>query len=378
MHTNKEKKMELTTQNQTNQGGGMMQVASSREAQSVQAAMVVAQRFPRDTTRSFTRIIDDCKRKTLAMKAVYSYPRGGQTISGPSIRLAESMARAWGNLDFGIIELERKPSVGKVPGESVIMSYCYDLETNTKSSKVFTVRHARDKNVTINNVKTKIQDVLTDERDIYEMVANQGARRLRACILSIIPVDIVESAVEQCEKTMEGGQGPLIDRARQVVVMFKAYGVTQDMIETRLQHKIDSISETELVGLYKIGNSLKEGFQKREDFFELPKLDNQSQDAVPEAAPKAAGKAKSIKNFAPGAEAPKQIEPEDESQEAMFQEPELTRDQAIKAVLDKQKEIKMSAKDLASFTETFFKKKTNDLTVDELVSLLKELEGMKS
>lgn len=31
----------------------------------------------------------ESKRKSLAESAIYSYPRGGQRVSGPSIRLAE-------------------------------------------------------------------------------------------------------------------------------------------------------------------------------------------------------------------------------------------------------------------------------------------------
>lgn len=359
--------MELQTTQQNN--GAMTQVASSREAQSVQAAMVVAQRFPRDQTRSYGRIIEDCKRKTLAEKAVYSYPRGGQTISGPSIRLAESMARAWGNLDFGIVELERKPSMGSIAGESVIMSYCYDLETNTKSTKIFTVRHSRDKNIKLaNGDKKKIQEALTDERDIYEMVANQGARRLRACILSIIPVDIVESAVDQCEKTMEGGQGPLIDRVRQIVVAFQGWGITQEMIEKRLQHKIEVTSESELVGLKKIGNSLKDGFGKREDYFELPQTDEAKLESAAEAnKEKPKTEAKSIKNFAPQTQ-----------EEATAPKPTPDRNEAIRTVLTFQKEIKMTAKDLASLVLDMFKKEMASLSVDEIYMLAAELEHRKS
>jgi len=263
--------MELTTTQPS--GNGMMQVATSRQAQEVQAAMIIAQRFPRDTNRSYTRIIEDCKRKTLAEKSVYAYPRGGTTVTGPSIRLAECMARAWGNLDFGIVELERKPAMGSIPGESVVQAYCYDLETNTKSTTVFTVRHARDKNEKVNGTTKKIQQLLTDERDIYEMVANQGARRLRARILAIIPVDIVETAVNQCRLTMKGGQGPLIDRVRNILVAFKAYGVTQEMVENYLGHKLEATNEDELVDLISIGNSLKDGAASREDFFEMPQVD---------------------------------------------------------------------------------------------------------
>ncbi|MBQ7110481.1 MAG: hypothetical protein IJO06_04585 [Thermoguttaceae bacterium] len=36
-----------------------------------------------------------CQRPGLASVAVYVYPRGGSKISGPSIRLAEEIARNW-------------------------------------------------------------------------------------------------------------------------------------------------------------------------------------------------------------------------------------------------------------------------------------------
>lgn len=373
--------MELTT---TPQQSGMMQVATSRQAQEIQSAMVIAQRFPRDTNRSYTRIIEDCKRKTLAEKSVYAYPRGGTTVTGPSIRLAECMARAWGNLDFGIVELERKPAMGSIPGESVIQAYCYDLETNTKSTTVFTVRHARDKNITVGGVKKKIQEQLTDERDIYEMVANQGARRLRARILAIIPVDIVETAVNQCRLTMKGGQGPLIDRVRNMLVAFKAYGVTQEMVEKYLGHTLEATNEDELVDLINIGNSLKDGAASREDFFEMPQVEEKTEVAseekkeAPEQEQKLGKKTKSIKNFAPqSAEGAKTHKPGDHTVIEKEVSPEQERAEAIRAVLDTQKELKMDNKSLASFVETYFKKKTNDLSLEELQTLHAELLAMK-
>ncbi|PWW19485.1 hypothetical protein DFO73_12055 [Cytobacillus oceanisediminis] len=64
------------------------------------------------------------------------------------------------------------------------MAYAWDLETNVRQEKVFTVKHSRKAKGSI----TK----LDDPRDIYELVANNGARRLRSYILGIIPGDIVE------------------------------------------------------------------------------------------------------------------------------------------------------------------------------------------
>ncbi|MEG7697727.1 hypothetical protein U2181_15285, partial [Listeria monocytogenes] len=91
------------------------------------------------------------------------------------IRLAEVIARAMGNLEFGVKELARSQSV------SEMQAFSWDLETNTRSSQNFQVRHERH---TKQGVKP-----LTDPRDIYEATANEGGRRLRARLLAIIPPD---------------------------------------------------------------------------------------------------------------------------------------------------------------------------------------------
>lgn len=144
----------------------------SRQAQEVQAAMVIAKKFPRDEYEATEKIKRTCQRSTLAEQAIYSYPRGGQNVSGPSIRLAEALAQNWGNIDYGIIELEQKD------GKSEMMAYAWDLESNTRVTKIFGVEHKRD--------TKKGSYVLTDSRDIYEATANFGARRMRACILGHI------------------------------------------------------------------------------------------------------------------------------------------------------------------------------------------------
>lgn len=229
----------------------------SRQAQEVQAAMVVAKRFPRDEIDSFNRIMTSCQRKSLAERAMYEYPRGGTKVTGPSIRLAEAMAQNWGNIDFGIIELEQNN------GESQVMAYAWDLETNTRQTKIFNVPHVRG---------TKKGNVtLTDPRDIYEMVANQGARRLRACILGVIPGDVIDAAVEQCKKTMtEGNEKPLIDRIREGVKLFEEkFSVSQQMLEKYIGCKCEAFSENDMVRLNNVYRSLRDGMSKREDYFDV-------------------------------------------------------------------------------------------------------------
>lgn len=45
------------------------------------------------------RITKRCERASLAKVSQYTYPRAGQKINGPYIRLAEAIAQAWGNID---------------------------------------------------------------------------------------------------------------------------------------------------------------------------------------------------------------------------------------------------------------------------------------
>lgn len=239
----------------------------SRQAQEVQAAMVIAKKFPRDEVDSFNRILRSCQRRSLAESAMYEYPRGGTKVTGPSIRLAEAMAQNWGNLDFGITELEQRN------GESQVMAYAWDLETNTRQVKIFSVPHMRS---------TKKGNVpLTDPRDIYEMVANQGARRLRSCILGIIPGDVVDAAVAECQKTLTtGNTEPLIDRVRKGIKMFEdKFSVTQEMIEKYIGCKSEAFSENDMLRLNNVYRSLKDGMAKREDFFEIPAPGSSREDA---------------------------------------------------------------------------------------------------
>lgn len=234
------------------------EMITSRQTQEVQGQIIMAKKFPRDYVASCNRIMQACQRKGLAEKAMYEYPRGGTKVVGPSIRLAEVLAQNWGNMSFGIVELEQKA------GESKVMAYAWDLETNTRQEKIFSVPHIRS---------TKKGNVtLTDPRGIYEMVSNQGARRLRSCILGIIPGDVVEDAMDQCNQTLIGKADKLIiDLVKDMAVIFeKEFSVPLEAIEKYIGCKSTAFSMNDLVRLKRVYTSLKDGMAKREEIFELP------------------------------------------------------------------------------------------------------------
>lgn len=238
--------------------GTVTEMMVSRQAQEVQAAMVIAKKFPRNEFESFNRVMQACKRKGLAEQAMYEYPRGGTKVTGPSIRLAEAVAQNWGNIDFGITELEQRS------GESQVMAYAWDLETNTRQTKIFSVPHIR--------ATKQGNKALTDPRDIYELVANQGARRLRACILGVIPGDVIDSAIAQCEITLADSNGnvPLEDLIRSVTGTFQEkYGVTIPMLEAYIGCQVKSFTMNDLIRLKRVYKSLEDGMAKREDYFSM-------------------------------------------------------------------------------------------------------------
>ena len=71
-------------------------IEQSRAAAEVQSAVIIAQRFPRNERHALGRILSACSRLSLAREAFFSFPRGGETITGASIKLAREVARSWG------------------------------------------------------------------------------------------------------------------------------------------------------------------------------------------------------------------------------------------------------------------------------------------
>lgn len=229
-------------------------MAVGRAAQEVQGAIVMAKNFPRDTVNAYNRIIEECQRPSLAESATYRYPRGGANVTGPSIRLAEVMARNWGNMEYGVVEMEQRE------GESTMMAFAWDLESNTRATRIFTVKHVRE-------VGKGLVD-LKGPRDVYEMTANLGARRLRACIMQVIPGDMVEAAVKACQATLAGNNAlPTEDRVRAMINKFSGLGVTRGMIEKKLGHDVKNVNAQELTELGEIFQAIKDGMAGREDYF---------------------------------------------------------------------------------------------------------------
>lgn len=266
--------MDTSLMTQARSGRGEYQ--ESKQLSEIKGKMYLARQFPRDEEQALARVLNECQRKELAEQAQYEFPRGDSVVRGPSIRLVEVLARHWGNLTFGVSDIEVKE------GETLVKAYAWDLETNVSDEKTFTARHER-------STKSKVYK-LKDSRDIYEAVSNLAARRKRACILAVLPGWYVDAAVEACDRTLaasiEGSGKSIEEVAEQMVGAFAEYGVTPAHIEAKIGKEIGKLNKGDVVKLRRLYSSIADGFIKPQDAFDFG--------AKPEAAPTGEAEAEAL------------------------------------------------------------------------------------
>lgn len=232
------------------------EIASQAEIAKVQGSIVMAKRFPRDELAAIQRIKKACQRPGLAEEAIYSYRRGTKPVTGPSIHLITTIAGMWGNIQYGTREIERRA------GESTMEAYAWDVETNTLVTRQFQTRHIRD--------KSEGGKELESERDIYELTANWGSRRVRACLEQVLPKDVVDIAFNECKKTKASNAAKNPVKQEEITKMlgtFKEFGVSKAMFEKWLGRKLESITRPQFDELKQIYLSIRDGISTAEEFF---------------------------------------------------------------------------------------------------------------
>lgn len=232
-------------------------VEQSRAVAEVQAAIVVAQNMPRDIQRAIRDRDSVCQVAAFAANAFYAYPKGLKTVEGLSIHAARELARVWGNIQYGLVELERNDR----DGWSDMSAWAWDLETNVRPSQVFRVPHRRTRTS---------DDAFTSLRDIYENNANMGSRRVRAQIFSVLPSWFVSEAEEILRKTRDSGGGvPIEVRIDKAIELFHDMGVERLQIEKFLSRKSSEWNPADLGRLTTVYQSIRQGDLKVSEVFPL-------------------------------------------------------------------------------------------------------------
>lgn len=231
-------------------------VEQSRAVAEVQAAIVVAQQVPRDVQMAVASMRESCRQKGLAERAFYRFPRAGGAVTGESVHLARELARCWGNIQYGIVELRRDDE----GGYSEMRAFAWDVQTNTRSEQIFVVPHKRD-------TKTGVKE-LVDLRDIYENNANNGSRRVRQCIFSLLPAWFIEEAKSLCQQTLSDGGGKTVaQRVADMLRAFEGIGITKGQIERKLGRTSGKWTEHDVAQLGITYTSMQRGEVNADDEF---------------------------------------------------------------------------------------------------------------
>jgi hypothetical protein len=215
-------------------------VDAFRAVAEVQAAIQTAKAMPRSVDLALDDVFQSCSQIEFAERAFYSVSKGGgEKVQRPSIHMAVELARAWGNIQYGVRELARDDD----KHQSEMLAYAYDLQTNAKAEATFIVPHVID-------LKGGAKKVLTASAAIYENNANHGARRLREMILRVVPAWVTEKASAWCYETLRqgGGDEPLPVRIAAAIKSMQEIGISRERLEAKLGAS-SSWTDVDLAGL---------------------------------------------------------------------------------------------------------------------------------
>ncbi len=202
--------------------------------------------YPRNITRAVDNAIAIVGLdKDTAMTCTYSLPRGGKSISGPSVHLAKILAQVWGNLrvEAKVIEI----------GQNQITSQAiaFDLENNL-AIKVEVKRSIKGKFGRFN------EDMITVTGNAANSIA------LRNAILSVIPRGIVDKVYNSALDTITGDisdEQKLISKRNETFKkLLELYGVTEvEGLRAVGKASISNVDRGDLVVLFGIIQAIKDG-----------------------------------------------------------------------------------------------------------------------
>lgn len=241
----------------TGHTGQGTRVEVGRAQAQVLGAIEAAMRWPRDEDQAQAAMRRICAMPRVASQAFYRFPRGDDTVTGPSIHLARALAPCWRNVDYGVTELSQDALVR----QSEILASATDLQTNVRSYRLAIVPWTID---TKNGIRQ-----IRDQRGVYDNNANLGARWAREAILAILPPWFVEEAEEICRLTIGKAEGdkPLKGRVSDAISRFGTLGVTLEQLEEKLGRAATQWDPEDVTQLYVIYKSIKNGeISRREEF----------------------------------------------------------------------------------------------------------------
>lgn len=213
-----------------------------------------AKQYPRDIARflrqaeTLATISDD-----IAASCFYKLKRSGKDIEGPSVRFAEIVATAWGNIRIDARTVSEDARFVYAEGVA------WDLERNNA------IRFGTRRRIT-----TKNGDRFSD--DMIATTANAAAAiALRNCVFRVVPKAFWEPVYEKAKEVAVGSAETLSERRQKLIDYFqRKHAVGADRLCGYLGVEgVESINLKHVEDLRGLATALKDGDAKVEDTFPI-------------------------------------------------------------------------------------------------------------
>lgn len=263
---------------------GNQEIIELRQADMLQAIdraeidiqISTAKKYPRDIQATLNKIATYATMdKETAEDCFYVLRRGGEVIEGLSVRMAEIIAGAWGNLRVA------SRIIGNDGRMITAQAVCHDLETNLAVSK---------------EVKRRIttKDGRTFSEDMQVVTGNAASSiAFRNAVLAVIPKAVTKRVISEV-KRVALGQSIDLETSRQNILKYftGTLGVKQEYLFHYLGIKdISEIDKEKVFELRATANAIKEGTTTVKETFEKPYLEAQQQAKAEKKSTKAQDKA---------------------------------------------------------------------------------------
>ena len=260
------------------------EIVEIRQAEMLQAInrsevdmqIATAKQYPRDLTEVLNKIATYATMdKETAEDCFYVLRRKGQNgqdtvIEGLSVRMAEIIAGAWGNLRVAT------HIIGNDGRMITAQAVCHDLETNVAVSK---------------EVKRRITNKYgqTFSEDMQVVTGNAAAAiAFRNAVLAVIPKAVTKRVINEVKEVALGQSIDLETSRQNIMTYFEKIGVTQEQLFFYLGIKdITEIDKEKVFELRSTANAIKEGTTTVNETFVQP-LKEAQQKAIAEKKTKTA------------------------------------------------------------------------------------------
>lgn len=270
----------------------------------VDIQIATAKQYPRDLTATLNKIRTYATMdKETAEDCFYVLRRKNsdgtdQVIDGLSVRMAEIIAGAWGNLRVAT------RIIGNDGRMITAQAVCHDLETN------FAVSKEVKRSIVTKSGKTYSQDM--------QVVTGNAAASIafRNAVLAVIPKAVTKKIINEVREVALGQSLDLETSRQKMIAYFGSLGVTQEQIFFYLGVKsIEEIDKQAIFELRSTANAIKEGDTTAKESFIDPFNQAQAQKEADKktgsAQEKAAAAIAQATGAAPApAEAPADVDPE--------------------------------------------------------------------